>query len=1053
MMKRRSLFLMKKKKTILFLLIIISIFVYPLSTYANGWVEKNHSAQIYGKADSPSSAETPADVKDMGAVEKYFVQMIVRGGDKIVEFFNAQTIPLSIDGIVLGRLANGIDTSYVKFELAKNNPWGIMGAIVYKTLAGGIIGFYLLSFLVNMGKYLLKSNSAREMAGMKEYIYNFVFWFFILFVGYMIVDWILYVIDVFIYNIQKHFGALLGITDTSAAISLISIFKTEADTGVISALMYLASVCSGLFFIGNYVGTAIIQMSGFGAMPVVCIRATNNKRAFSMWADIFGLNMFIPLIDSVLLLVPGGFYTIVKAVDGQTAADSFSVSFVRLLIIWAIIPSRNMILRMFGGGAAPVNGMRGLAAMAMMAAKTMGGGIKRGSKDISGGHSFRDDMEKGKLAQEQADTLADVNTLASSGMGDINDMLSGNGNVGGSNNVTTDGFGSFDGAADGEMPNGAMENDSELEDMISGGESNGMSDGDLYTATGLGEEDDIPSANDLNDDQIDIGTAEELDMDDMEEIPDTESGEDLIAAEEIRSDNVANEMELDPEAAIDPEAPINSEAPLRNQDIVDADRNSDADIPADNLETPLSETQDMEMSGEMNENSPYQNIPNMDSEFANSLEGADLDRYANLNARDALTEELNQNKGRLNEIDEAMTSDASSMARMRQENATLSGQNEEIEASNDVLQQEIASLQSRNAAIDTNRMMEGQGEHGAEAPYTMSVLSGEVEKERNMSAIAEKMDQLDRNNAVLDQNRAKMDSNQHQIEALESRAHGYRAENAQIRSQNQRLQNGIDNCTAREQQYADNAAAAGMGRKSYQDARAFQSDKIRKDRLQEKANYKNFESDVFKDSLTPEQRAKFYRERAIKGAISRTAKTAAKAGAAITVGTVGAAAMTYGGPSSMLAGAVVGADAGTKTVDAAGKVASTSGRVIRNTSNAVATGAKNIASFVQSESDSTESVPKNKKIPQGVSRANVQKPVNKGINRDVGKDLREAYRKEVAEMEHQYDLNNRENIGNDASQNVDHTAEDKGEDLREAYRKEAAEMEHQYDLEHEESNW
>ena len=56
-------------------------------------------------------------------------------------------------------------------------------------------------------------------------------------------------------------------------------------------------------------------------------------------------------------------------------------------------------------------------------------------------------------------------------------------------------------------------------------------------------------------------------------------------------------------------------------------------------------------------------------------------------------------------------------------------------------------------------------------------------------------------------------------------------------------------------------------------------------------------------------------------------------------------------------------------------------------------------------------------------------------------------------MEHQYDLNNRENIGNDASQNVDHTAEDKGEDLREAYRKEAAEMEHQYDLEHEESNW
>lgn len=1041
MMKRRSLFFGKKKKTILFLLIILSIFIYPMSTYANGWVEKNHSAQIYNKASSPSSAETPTDTKDMGAVEKYFVQLIVRCGDKVLEFFNEQTIPLSIDGIVLGRLANGIDTSYVKFELAKNNPWGIMGAIIYKTLAGGIIGFYLLSFLVNMLKYLFKSNSAKERAGMKEYIYNFIFWFFMLFVGYMIVDWILYLIDVFIYSIQKHFTTLLGTTDTSAAISLISIFRTDADTGMINALMYLASVFSGLVFIGNYAGTAMIQTGGFGAMPVVCIRATNNKRAFSMWADIFGLNMFIPLIDSGLLLVPGGFYTIVKATAGQAAADSFSVSFVKLLIIWSIIPSRNILLRMFGGGAAPVNGMRGLAAMAMMAARTMGGGFRRSSKDISGGHSFHEDMEKGKIAQEQANTLADVNTLASSGMRDINDMLSGN--VGGTHSVTADGFGGIDNASGGDLSNGALENESELEDMISGGESNGMSDGGLHISSGLGEEDDgIPSANDLNDDQIDIGSSEALDMDSMEEVPDTEFGEDLIAAEGIRSDNVANDMELDPEATID------SETPLGTQDIGGAAR--DADVPVDDLETPSSEIQDMGINGEISENSPYQNIPNMDSEFANSLEGADLDRYANLNARDALTEELNQNKGRLNEIDEAMTSDASSMARMRQENATLSGQNEEIEASNDVLQQEIASLQSRNAAIDTNRMMEGQGEHGAEAPYTMSVLSGEVEKERNMSAIAEKMDQLDRNNAVLDQNRAKIDSNQHQIEALESRAHGYRAENAQIRSQNQRLKNGIDNCTAREQQYADNATAAGMGRKSYQDARAFQSDKIRKDRLQEKANYKNFESDVFKDNLTPEQRAKFYRERAIKGAASRVTRTVANTGAAVAVGTIGAAAMTYGGPSSMAAGAVLGADAGTKTIGAAGKVASASGRIVSGTSRAVATGAKNIASSIQQEN-----VNRKPKVSQNVIGAKPQTPVTKNNKPkwDSGEDLRGTYRKEVAEMEHQYDLNNRENIGNDASQNVDHTAEDKGEDLREAYRKEAAEMEHQYDLEHEESNW
>lgn len=1010
----------KQNRAFLFLLIIMCIIsLYPVSALANGWVDKNHSTQIYGSASSSSSTEDTEELEEMHAVEKYFVQTIVRDCDIILYFFKNQTIPLSIDGIVLGRLAYGIDVSYTKFELAPNNPWGVMGAIVYKTLAVSILGFFLLSFLINLIKYMFNSNSGKERATFKEYIYNFIFWFFILFAGYILIDWLLYVIDVFIFSLQKHFLSTMNV-DTSTSVSLIKVFREEANTGIINALMYLAAVFSGLFFLSNYVGTAIIQTGGFSVMPAICLKATNNKRAFTTWSEIFIMNLFIPLIDSVLLLMPSGFYEIVKAAAGQDAANSFSVTLVRLLIVWAIIPSRNIILRMIGGGNVPVNGMRGLAYMALMAARTLGrgGGALRKTSGVSGdtGHeTFKGDMEKSRQAQMQADVFADAHNAATVGMSDIDNLLSSGGratgDIGGSAGYSTaeSGF-SGGGSSEDELnemlssgSSSADEQDSSLRD----GFDSGFNDGDGENA--------IPV------DEIDTETMGGMDMiePELSDDADVEGYEgDVIASAGMQRGDMAEDI---PEDISETMPERTSDDIQTNYDGLDGVRDMSGESlydestvgQTDNVAAMSSELEgnfgepDEMQPADMEDVSPYQNIPNMDSDFARTLEGADLDRYANLSARDALKEQMDGNNERLNEINEEMADNSAAMTSITRENNELSGANEEITARNGLLNNEISSLQSRNMELDA-----------AIAGGNIDRGTAELEKARNNAVIAEKSEELSRNNAILSHNRERIEANNRDLGALETKEHGYHAESARIRSNNQKLQKGIENCTAREHQYADNYATAGMERKNYQDARAFQIDKSGIQKMQTNVNYRNFDKGDFEKNLSPEQRAKYYRERAVKGTVSRTVTTAAGAvgavGAAGAVGAVGAAAMAFGGPEAAMVGAGVGAGVGAKVGTKAGtnaatatvKVASVGGKVAAGAVRKAAPKVKNaVSSALNSNERPKKNVAENKKTTTKASQTQKTQPgtTKAGHGGDRGEDLRETYRKEVEEMNRQFE--------------------------------------------------
>lgn len=985
------------------LIIMSFICAHPVSVFANGWVEKNHSSHIYGGAGSTSSADAPDDTEDMGTVEKYFVQLLIKGSDEILTFFDEQTIPLSIDGIVLGRLADGIDVSFAKFELAKNNPWGVMGAIVYRTLAVGVLGFFLLSFLGNLIKYLFKSNSGKERAAIKEYIYNFVFWFLVLFAGYNIIDWVLYVVDVFIFSFQKHILAAMSIS-TADSVSLVTSFRDAAGTGIINALMYFASVFSGVFFISNYIGTAIIQMGGFGAMPAVCLKATNNKRAFATWSEIFVSNMCIPLVDSILLLMPSAYYVIVKAAQGQTAADSFSVSFVRLLIIWAIIPSRNMILRLMGGPNASVNGMRGLASMALLAARSLGRGGSslrhRGNIDDSVHETFQGNMEKSRLGQSQADIFSDAHNATTAGLSDIDNLLAGRGTPeeNGIKFDTEEGVG---------IGSGGASSSEELEEMLVNGADLDASNTLHEEPDGINQQEDgdiVLPVEEPDLETIDgIGKSEALDMSSEEDGGDIDYESDVVENTGMYREGImkdADGMESIEGADIETDGLGEMSGGASYEEAIAHEADS---IAADGseLENAVKNPGEMGAVEDGVDVSPYQNIPNMDSDFAKSLNDADLDRYANLSARDALKEELYGNKRRLNEIDEDMVNNSTEMARATRENGDLSAANAEIEARNETLRNEISGLQSRNAEIDSNRMLEGANDQKGEA-RTRSSLMGETEKAHNNEIIAEKMDELSRNESMLSDNKAKIAANNRNMGALEAKANGYRIESAKIHTDNQKLQEGIENCTARERQYSDNYANAGMGRKNYQDAKSFQIDAESTRAFVKDLNYRNFDKGDFEKNLTPEQRAKFYRERAVKDAASQVAGTVVRTGAQVAGGVVGAAAMTYGGPSAMMMGAYFGADA-------SGKVADTAGKAVSGIGAAAIKAGTNAQEFHKAHSAKTTNTKngangnkKNKKEGEN-KKTTEQTPGTGGKQTDQGRDLRETYRKEVEEMNHQFE--------------------------------------------------
>lgn len=198
---------------------------------------------------------------------------------------------------------------------------------------------------------------------MKELVENFVFSFLLLYAMPILVDILIFTRDCLIYAIQAFLNSELG----TSGISIVDVFFQESkDTGLISySLLYLVSAGAGFYLAVNYIKIALQEAYLFAAFPFVALKGLRDKSIMGKWSGQFITNLAVPLIDCAglgMIIMAGEIFGGPDAGVGQ--------AFVRLMMFCLLVPSRNIILQLFGLPV-PARGMSFLPFMFMAARMAM----------------------------------------------------------------------------------------------------------------------------------------------------------------------------------------------------------------------------------------------------------------------------------------------------------------------------------------------------------------------------------------------------------------------------------------------------------------------------------------------------------------------------------------------------------------------------------------------------------------------------------------------------------------------------------------------------------
>ena len=837
---------LKNKKSIGFLLLTVfsmviflqgTITVYASDTDRGWYTQKN----IYGTSSSSSGSGATEDDDDPGPVIRWIAELIYNLGNSIdANILSSGTIDLSIDGIIMGRVG-GANPSYAQFDLAKGNPYGIIGAWIYVAFRTMVFSFFLIYFVFFLIPHLFREGN-KGRAELKEFIPKVVFYYFMLFALPYIVDYFIYFRDVLMkYSLQVVNTAITGNSGVGNSLLQVYINLYESRRSIMNAFLYLATVCAGMFFFADYLGTALIEMICFGLSPMVFLLAPRNKKLVESWANTFFMNLLIPLIDSILILVPAFIlyiYNSNRGAQGLAQASvespdvgSSAIYVIMLLCIWAVKPSRNGIMRALGAvtGTQPragLGGLMGLAGMALMHA--MRGKGKSSGGDSEHGDSLKENVSEAREAKSESEALAAANSM-NDGSSDIDNVLGGGAEK---SNDDLENVGSGDNRTEEEK----------MDDFINEGPDERPDDG--------GIEDDVESSEDA------VGVSNDEGVDNLSDL-----------------DGITEEQT----AAMDAEEQMHSDG-------------SNA-------------------SDWMDKSEYY------DSDFASGLNGVDGDRYTNLAARDEMQSRIDANNS-------SMQANAQEMAKLDDKIADYKAQ---------INTPEFQQMERENEALsrDINRATQDQLRANGINPSTATAEQKAAARQMAMDADSSTAARVH----TLESNHEKMASVKTGLAEAQSQRDALARSNAQMRHQNQDLRAGVERATARERNYAGNAQAAGMSGKTFSSASGFQQQAIIDNNRRKQMNFRNFDSGKFEGLVSPEQRVKYARQRATIGTATKVASTAIKAAGVVAVGSVGATAAAYGGPSAMQKGAsaailggVVVSKAGTKVVSTGGVVASEVGR-------------------------------------------------------------------------------------------------------------------------------
>ena len=947
----------------------------PETVSAGGWVNKgDRTDSVYQGTPGDNAVDTDSLLdkleQNIGILEKYFSDWLADMAYTLIynQSEEKNGVDFSIDAVVLGRLGENMDVSYMQFELAEGNPWGLIGAAVYYMVAGGCISVAVVYLLYLFAQHFWKSGQ-RERSELKENLTEFVLKFLLVFCAYKIVDYGYYFRDVATHSLLKGVSSMfhVNVSDNASIVDTFLSGYIDGGKGVVNALFLIASVCAGYFFMFNYIGTALIQTIAFGALPFAIFGSIKNKKLLSTWTATFISNLSIPMIDAVILIMPN----LVGVIAENNAAglgDSFGIAVIKLAIIWGVIPARNALIRMLCGNVQPANGLRGLAGMALMAARVLG--TKKSSGAISSKEgitgSYAELKERQGIEEASDIRFNQVNSNVRARMDDdIRNILDAE-----------------------DVETGIHDTDDEIEKILNrSGErpesydsADGLQAGDISEAEEpiLAETDEtgsLAAEEDGTNNNIQKEALEEknnfgaVDTDRDELViqePDSnlmdtyilgndgivqpvgypkgiaaserkvkETGENgnrkgttgggsdhkkdgasagkdvsgnTFFAEDDRTDRkglyVGRYQELDTEGET-PED-VGKKTTKVSNDVGHGISSSDKGVQkrgtdAENSDERERGTKEYSFSSDSENSNGSTDDDRLDEKTAsnlNRLSGADKDRYKNLAIKEQMQEKIEANREVIDALHNSIADSGKKVAAYKADTEKQKG------VIADARQQVKTAEAAHTDALSVYNAF--KKEYGSSPAHAQQLETFKT----SVSTAKEHLDSVQsRTSKTIKNAQNNIIKNNENIAKLNEYSSNVNSEIRQLESSNQKLQTGIDNAVQREKQYAANYKSAGMDGQVYTSAEVFRADAVYREKVASLANLKNFDNDNFSRNLTPEQRMKFYSERAIQQVERRTdgyINTAVGAGVAVAAAT----ATVFGGPEMMGGAAMIGYGAG-----------------------------------------------------------------------------------------------------------------------------------------------
>lgn len=405
---------LKKIEYRLALLLCICILSFPvfLSTTEvfadDGWVD--HYSDIYDEDVEEETAEIP-DITIKGSeqstVGKYITDFIkVDIADNLNTFL--ESLDMNIDSVILGRLSyskSSKDVSYYRFEFSDNNPYGLMGAIVYAIIAS----YSFLALIIQGGFAIFKSgtkNSPQARAELKSEVGNTLIFFIMVVLMPFVYDLSIYIRDVFLVGVRSGIGKVVP---EIKSVSLYGSFSKayESNSSFILACLMVGVAYVSIKFGYNYVMIALTMTLHFISFAFLCVYpAGKRKIMFQDWISRAFSCLIVPFVDYILFML----VCLVPVVTQQSAASCV----IQLFIAWSIIPARKMLMSFFGGNSSATDGIGGMLGLKMAA-----DALKKGADQVRGAgekiSKAREDNARAKEEEEmassdenQGDNLQDV---------------------------------------------------------------------------------------------------------------------------------------------------------------------------------------------------------------------------------------------------------------------------------------------------------------------------------------------------------------------------------------------------------------------------------------------------------------------------------------------------------------------------------------------------------------------------------------------------------------------------------------------------------------------